>query len=416
MKMKVNMNMGMGVNVKPMIEKDGQIIKEYPLMHNLILNSGMTALGIKTIPVCFEYASVGIGTTPTQRDSGDESPVVTVSKIGTAITATGAGIFASADNGRVIKFKDSGVVAVLSNYSDANNIDCDVSGNLSDQECIIYNVEQLALASKVQSSDTYRVLNNNCGYDTLDADETDPSWINWRTFEFPVETAQVIYTEAGWSWGATENLVGRILFSEQGSDVTVEIGERLLLYVEFVVTYDQTVYDTDDLTPTGLPITGFNQDAQYRYWIYRLGSGSGPYESYLDRVNSVTGASMAGNYTSNIFAVPFSTGENTTYFLQCWLTDDDSAITSWIYRLFDGIAGCKVACSQTGSGSYYKDYEAYFAGTAAASLTGYWNDIRIGDESARPGLRILFDNTDTYTKTTSNTLTLNFRKSWSRIL
>lgn len=394
-------NMNFEVLVVPKVMKPDGTIVEYPKRHNLILNSGLDALATHYTSDCFLYAAVGIGTTPTYRSSGS----ITVSKTSSTITASGL-FFTVADIGRTLQFSSSGTEVVITGYTSVSQVTCDTSGSESSQACMIYNTTQTSLTNLTKVSSTYYQGDGiQNGVDTSTEVASVRILKRFRTFQFAVETSPITYTEAGWSWGnpSTTNLFGRIVFAEGGENLSLLVGERLLLYVELNTYMDTSVVTIPSVPLSGATVSGtskllYRDTIEAGFWSRVASDGTS-----LNTSISTSGVCSAIEPYCGLDVCAFGISNSNV----ANPTDNTTSIT-------DPTVGDRIETTAVTyvPGSYEKNYIVYF--TTLSAFT--WYDIRslVVVDVWVPTFRIVF-NTG-ISKTVTNVAELIMKKSWGRIL
>ena len=235
---------GVSGRIKVMVIQGGQVVQEHPWQHNLVLDYGLDRLAVESFEQCMQYCVAGTGSTPTETLSG----ATTASQTGSTLTASGS-IFSAADAGRVIKMA-SGQVRRIVTYTSPTQVEVTPSGDFGAATFTIYRVEQTGLQTEVRRT-------ANCLNDANGQTFTSGVIRNYRTFDFPAETANVNYSEIGFSDSATvaANLYSRILLT---GAVTVmgpqgeTPGQSLRVVYEQFVTFAATT-----ATAATWPITGW---------------------------------------------------------------------------------------------------------------------------------------------------------------
>ena len=490
MKINAEIKTKLGVNVKPTVMRGDKIVKEYPMMHNLILDSGLEALSVAPggsfpdslhFAEVFEYAAIGIGTTATRKIS-----TATVSVTGTTATVDGSAesFFNSADaaNSRYITFAD-GQSATINTFTSVYEVELVESLTVTSQIATVWNVEQTSLANRQRSSNTYRDTGNNengsdrdglskeketnkngtglmstssgdatitwtngnfeagdvgkyikvdttvktiasvAGPTSADAESTWGTETNvsgsvsdsqrirlWRTFQFAEESSLVTYTEAGWSWGdpASEDLFGRILFTEQGLGVNVDVaaGEYLLLYVELQI--DVPANYTIIGAPPGLPITNLAVAAKSKVTYWSSAQTSSILSSGSTTLNTLgVNSALVEISDSKATAAVFAIGSRTDDIL------DNNPEANVSYAPGEEFQRVTIAAEPYVAGSNERYYKPYFPAGSGVAVPA-WTDIRFGNSSVyeQHCYRIKFDATQA--KGDANTVQLVFKKSWGR--
>jgi hypothetical protein len=404
--MKANIDLGLRVNVQAIVMKGDKVVRKYPMEHNLILDSGLERLSVTYTSDTFLTAVLGNGTAVTERSSGG----VSVSAAGNTATAS-AGFFVAGDVGKVIKFESTGEVATIDGFTSNQEVSITIADVIAGQVVSVYNTDQTQLDSYVLGSETYRDTGNaeNGSSDVIDHGV---DWVikRWRTFQFPVETGSVTYTEGGWTWEAVAvtnpTLFGRILF---GTAVNLEAGEFLLMYVELRTTIDCT-----DKTIGALPVANLGVAAHsivyptVSNFFDKVDSDGDSDHSSL--ANMVSAVSEPLNHNGNPPVYPAVPAANISISSASMaITADPGAIG------LETFATVAIEPAAYVPNSYQFVFTAFFTGISV-DLTGDWYDIRFANVASNSSgcFRILFDSVQS--KTATDTVQLVFTKSWSRDL
>ena len=404
--MKAGIDLGLRVNVRAMVMKGDKVVREYPMQHNLILDSGMEALATKYTSDVFVTACVGTGTTPTERGSG----TTTVSATGGTATAT-AGFFAASDVGKALYFTSTNEYAMITGFTSTVQVSISITTVIATQVATVYNVDQTQLDSYVVGSETYRDTGNaeNGSSDVIDHGV---DWLikRWRTFQFPVETVAATYTEGGWTWElvavTNPTLFGRIVFS---TPVNVGVGEFLLLYVEL-----NTWISCVDTTIAALPLDNLAVPAHSIVYpttaksYDQLTSAGASNHNALANYNSPVAEPL--NHVFNPASYPATPGVKMSISSGSMaITADPGAVGAGTYETLSIPAEAYVP------NSYQFVYMGFFTGVSV-DLTADWYDIRFANISSNATgcFRILFDSVQS--KTFEKVVQLTFIKSWSRDL
>lgn len=106
------------------------------------------------------------------------------------------------------------------------------------------------LQSEAKRTTTYYTASGGCGYS-----DTGATRKLWRTFDFPIESANVNYSELGWSYSdsAGANLFSRTLIS--GGTVSLTAGQSLRVVYELSITVAPDSTTTENLSISGWPVS-----------------------------------------------------------------------------------------------------------------------------------------------------------------
>jgi hypothetical protein len=399
--MKAGIDLKLRVNVKATVMKGDKVVREYPIQHNLILDSGLEALATQYTSDCFKTACVGNGITPTERSVGSVSA--------TGGTATSAGTFLASDIGKLLYFPSAGIQTKITGFTSTVEVTIADTTVIDAEVATIYNVDQTQLASYVVGSETYRTADpGDNGWDETVVYEASQDIRRWRTIQFPTEVATITYTEGGWTWEdvavTNPTLFGRIVFA---TPIQVDIGEFLLLYIEL-----NTFVDASIKTIGALPIDNLGVAAQSC-------SRPSPFYQYFDKIYSATGLSDHSGITNANGCViepttGFAASQNDQ--VNCAITNDSVPLTS-DNSSYGSLtyADVYIYPDVYVPNSYQKVWDCFWTGESV-DLTGIWRDIRFNNTSGNgwAGFRVKFDATQS--KTPEQVVRIFFTKSWSRDL
>lgn len=196
--------------------------------HNLILDSGLNFVGTDANGWAgsFEYAAVGTGTNPTQRDSS----TITASRTGTTVTAS-APFFEANDVGRLIRW-DDGTESYVASFTSTTIVETVESGSVTGQEFTVWYVDDISLQTEVKRTNTYQTGAGDC--QTTYSGGSNEVFEYKRTFLFSAEVGSVTYNEIGWAPANTGDLFGRDLIT---GGVALVAGNILRAVMTLSITY-----------------------------------------------------------------------------------------------------------------------------------------------------------------------------------
>jgi hypothetical protein len=222
---------------------EGKVVFETPTAPNLILQNGMNRFATNGIATNFTHCAIGSDATPVEDDSG----AVTATTTGTACNSDGA-FFVVGDVGKLLRF-DTGEKSIIAAYVDGDTVTLSDTLNVSSGTLFtMYRIAQTGLFAEVKRSSTYLTGSGNCGT-TLSGS----LFTHQRTFDFPVETGDVTYSEVGFGASATvaQNLYMRGIFS--GAPVSVLTGQQIRVIYYFLLTVSPTSPRDGEVAVSGWP-------------------------------------------------------------------------------------------------------------------------------------------------------------------
>ena len=241
------------------IEKDGSARLAQPRKRNLILDCGLNAIGANSTEwkdCCFRVAC-GTSTAPTKRDSG----TITFTRVGNTVVSSAAFFAGAADIGRLIKFDSGEEMYVISDDSTTSVI-VDKSGNLPASEGTVWYVEQTGLFEEIDRVNSV----------PLGASYFAGAWTHgWQATFNTVDEVTVI-REIGWIMGEASSgtFFGRDLLAGEG--VALLPGQQLRVTVELSI-------QIGPLTPQPYSnvVSGWTSDGEQMlvssFWGGPIGSG-----------------------------------------------------------------------------------------------------------------------------------------------
>jgi len=218
------------------IDKNNNIVKEYPWQKNLILNQGMEAVPTHLYATLMDYAAAGNGTRNNSIISADSSgsvfattffliPGILSGSI-QGLTGSYGGYNNVAEIGDMIQFSDASEVRITA----VSNLSASITPStiINTQSFVIWKTSQQGLQSEVHrvGSANYFVGTGYCGT-TIVSNVTQ----NRRTWDFNYETSSISFTEVGVGWAASGNgtIFSRILLP---SSIFVDSAQKLRLTYE----------------------------------------------------------------------------------------------------------------------------------------------------------------------------------------
>lgn len=382
---KLNINFGQAAEVRyrpAIINADGSVAKLGSWKRNLLLDTGLDGIALRSWADAFTHCVIGTGTAPTKRDSG----AITFSLSGSTVTAS-ASFFEAADVGRLLKF-DTGEEMYVTGFTDSQTVAVGATGTLAASEGTVWYVNATGHQTETKRSASYATDVGANGSSYLAGVYT-----HKRTFVFSAEVATITYREIGWSHTASAggNLLGRDLIPGAGD--TLVSGQQYRVEVQLSVTYSPASPQV-----VGAVITGWTQagSQQVEAICARLVGADG------NTANPSTGSSSidpATGNAKNIYVSTVSTALNpagTANFIPSGGTSANKAATIGAYT----------------SGTFSRTYSVTFATTEANfAIRSLW---LAPSSVAGSFFRVLLDAAET--KASTHTLTLTFRLSWGRVL
>lgn len=392
-----SIHFGLGGKLKVSVVERGVVVREYPVIRNLILNQGLDTIGSQPICECMHYAACGTGSTPTEADGG----AATISIVSGTVTVSTIGFLAGGvtDTGKTIKLTGSGNTYLI--VAPISTTQCSVAptDSIGPENFIIYNTNQTALTAETDPpgrTQTYLTGAPNCQTVTSGNVTT-----HTRTFDFLAEAGPVTYNEVGFSHLGTggSNLFSRVKLP---SGVPLTAGQQLRVQYSLAVT----ITPITPLTYGVSPVIGWN-------------TGTGTMQQIavpLAFINSVNGLVTAGNNAVDGLWYA-SCDPATTLNLSVGIGASSAAHPTYGSLHNDiGDVNQQVSNSVYVSGSYTRDHFTTFAVGDANAVN--WRNFTIFQVRSFPsvtvGPRFLFDLAQT--KLSTFTLTLGFRNTWGRLL
>jgi len=355
--------------------------------NNLILDSGLNKIANFATQDCWAWCLFGdqVGPTPVQRNSG----AVTFTTTGTACVAS-AGFFVSQDVGRLIKFDDTdGQERYITAFTDSTHVTLGVAPSpaIAAQTATVWYVNETALDSLYSATGTYQ---QNAGDNETTAVANVVTYK--RTFiGGAVSGSPVTLTEIGFSEsGANANLFDRDIIT---GGITLSVGDQPLAVAELIVTFSPAVS-----TAVGNVATGYDSSGDM------IISG-------LDILSSLAALSFVdtnGQTTANANAYEPSEQLNGMRAIM-----SSFSLPAFSNGTGPNIGGIKQTSQSLGSysaGNFFRDLNgSYDVSTANGTIYGFC--LQAG-ASAVWVLRL----TTPFTKLSTQTLTVSFRRSWQRLL
>lgn len=362
------------VHYRVAVMERGREVFSIPRKRNLLTDSGLEKPATVTWANCFRYAVVGTGTNPVKRDSG----AVTVSRAGSTLTAS-AGFFEAGDVGRLFKF-DSGEECYITAFTDSQHVTSDISGTVAAAEGTVWYVNRTGLQTEAkrtltcanESGDNGRSLSVN-------------TWTMKRTFIFSAESGSITYNEIGWSdtGSAGNNLFGQDIIS---GGVSLSVGQQLKVVVELSISFTPYVS-----TPYTNVVTGWTQDG----------------DCVLERWDNISNIDADGSTHPTPGLLDPCTAPHVG------ISSDSAALV---------LDGSGKALDGAGSSFVGSILLSYSAGSRVIVCRGSFSVLQ-GNHNVRSvylGIgnfsyfRVLLDANET--KDSDHTLTLDFTRSWDRVL
>ena len=388
--MKINLQTGSYGAVKFRCDivcaKTGRTIKRGREQTNLLFDQGLNNLATMSWPALFNYFVLGTGTTPTRRDSG----VITFTRAGSVVTAS-ANFFEAADVGRLLKF-DSGEEMYVTGFTSGTEVSVNLSGSLAASEGTIYYVNRTSLGNESKRTNT---LTSDSGDHGFSWNGTTGVLSTWKTMIFAAETGTVTYREIGWSHaGSGANTInGAALLAGGGDTLVADQQYKVRLQLDRVISPRTpralATADVVDLWSGSaeelIEMVGLD--------VWRTNGDAGPVTNQgTSGLEPQTALNVTLDQTSAALNPPAPVPFNPS----------GSVV---IHQL-------NMTAAAYTSGAFYRDYTGVFSPTQGNSTL--IRSLRVGSFGADRFFRLLMDAPQT--KTSSQKLTLRFRKSWGRVL
>jgi hypothetical protein len=372
----MNLHNNLSVTYETQILEDGRVVSTRPAKRNLLLDSGLDGIAVRSFWDAFTHCVLGDGTTPTKRDSGS----ITVS-IASEVATASANYFEAGDVGRLLKL-DSGQEVYIAGYTSPTEISVTGASDDSADEATIWYVNETGHANELVRTST---LSSDSGdvSSTWDSAQVEHK----RTFVFPVETDARTYKEIGWSHTASSggNLLGRDLIPNAGDSISP--GQQYKVIVKLQVTVSPTIITTvSDVGSGGWDTSG----TAILITTDDMLEGSESYGRFEGSKRVIKVALRAG-------ATDLPTAPSGEYFDYDY--DSDFRMTKESYV----------------NGSFQLIFKYTFSvNSSNGTFTGIDFGGDYGGNKIIPYLRIKFDASQT--KDSDHTLEIKLKQSWGRIL
>lgn len=385
-----------------------KVIWEMPeFKKNLILNQGMDLVATTVWANVMKIAVAGTGTRPNSIASQTD----TASQSGTTVTKVGAVTDFTTDAavGDIIKFSTL-EEAIVTSVTDANHVQVTPSQTVGSTSFTIWKTAQVGLQTETKRAgngspvgSAYLTGTGNCGT-TFSGNIVS----HRRTFDFATEVGLVNYTEIGVATSTTvvnTNVFSRVLLD---SAVPVDNGQKLRVIYQLNITFNPGTPSSKSATISGWPVSpaaGTAGTEQVQAWILATISSSDGGTSTDS--GGLTALDPTGSGSVAVWCSPSSAALGTVG------TSPDRSTNA-------GESPVVTLASYT-SGSYQRDKTGVLA---VATIPR--NDIRsmgfgttgpnvfFSYQAAHIAFTFLFN--EAQTKTNTQTLSLTFRFSWSRVL
>lgn len=356
--------------------------------HNLILDSGLDSIAVRSWAESFTHAAVGTGTNPFERDSGSTTFTATAG----AVVAS-AGFFAAGDVGRLLRL-DSGEQGYITAFTDSQNVTWSGPDGGPSQGTIYY-VNRTALQTETKRTSTYRTSSGDNG-STWNG--TNGEWTLQRTFLFSTESGSVTYREIGWSWGANPTALfgGAIL---PGAGDSLVAGQQYLVQMQLILRLSPT-------SPVAAPNVGsggWNTEGDISIASVRMT------DAFWDVASN--GAAQGGGGSS---LEPFAAG-STNQSAIALFTQSGYTLSSASNGIVTPPTGLHVNNNNYTVDSYasgtFTRTKSYTFGISEANAT-HWGVCLFRNVAANVMLVVKFDAGQV--KANTHTLTVRFRWTWGR--
>lgn len=398
------------------IDKDDKVVKEGPgWQPNIILNDGMNTIGgsfggPRHICDCFLYAQASIGAAATSINGGGD----TIQQAGQIVTrASGSFDFVAQGliTGDSVKFGTGGADVMVVSVDSTTQLTVNVSQTVAPTTFQVFKTSQTSAAFNAggeERTNTYISGPGLCG-STLSGS----TFSHIRTFDFAVRASPKTYTELGMGWSPTPSApnttFARMLVS--GGSVLVNIGERLRVAYRLSVYVSSTGGVAKSMGVVGWPISPATDT-------------TGTEKLQLPGISTVDlfGATAINSNPISPAVADAATCNEPAGTSVAFLSTSSTAPTAFNN---DAPARGSIAAitmpivPSYATNTFYIIKQAIFTPGIGTS-TGI-RSIGIGTNvnsrvPSGPSTGYVFVLTLAQTKTAGNTLTLNFRYSWSRVL
>ena len=252
------------------VDNDKQIVADFGWNKNLILNQGMNAVAVQYLANLNKYGLCGSGSRPNSISGGDsiisQSGNIVVIVPGTGLQNFSASVTSSAGEIYYSSSLQTGDVIIYANSSqsivvrvDSGSLGTGLSASVSSsyeipssslQTFTIWKTAQVGLHKESRRSNTYLIGTGNCGT-TEDVSRGTKTYR--RTYDFPTETTNKVYTEIGVAWESTagNSVFSRILLPEA---VTISSSFSIRVIHDLVTTFSPFTKQIVTASITGWPV------------------------------------------------------------------------------------------------------------------------------------------------------------------
>lgn len=355
--------------------------------NNLILDSGLNKIATVVTQDCWNTCLFGdqVGPTPVQRNSG----AVTFTTVGTACVSS-AGFFVAQDVGRLIKFDDTdGQERYITAFTDSTHVTLGVAPSpaIVAQTATVWYVNETALDSLYSSTGNYQ---QNAGDNETTAVSNVVTYK--RTFiGAAISGSPVTLTEIGFNnSGTNASIFDRDIIV---GGITLAIGDQPLAIAELIVTFSPAVS-----TAVGNVATGYDSSGDMIISGLDIVSALGAL-SFVE----VTGST---NANSNCY----EPSEQYNGMRAILATFTLPAFSNGTGPFIGGTKQTNQSLGSYSAGNFFRDLLGdYDVSTANGTIYGFC--LQSGGSAV--WVQKL---TTPFTKLSTQTLTVVFRRSWQRIL
>ena len=374
------------------------IIRDYGWQDNLILNQGMDGIAGRLWADSFLYACLGTGSDVNFIPSG----ATTAQQSNVTVTLSGGSLRFTdtpTDAGRMLIWDDG---QRAKNVAVTNPTTATVSDSklVTPAQTFRYFLTTLTglQTETVRTGD----ISSRAGYNITTTSL--PGTVTMqRTWEFPQEVTQQIYTEVGVSWSATpgNNLFSRMLPSPA---ITIDAGFHLRLSYQLILTLSPTSPLSKTVNVQGWPLSPIPNTAGSEC-LEDWGLAMVDTDGITRPMRTVNNIGIVANEPSAICDALFS--QNASAF---------SSLGSAPLNRWSGTSFSKAAVVDIYTAMSYQNTKTVRAYGGEANMTGM-KSVAIGHlvepSNFLPTLTFIFTNGQT--KTAPNILRLSYKFIWSRI-
>lgn len=278
--------------------KTGRIVKDNPVVENLVFDTGLNALALSTsnslgtVPAnANKNCQVGSGTNA----NSFNNPAVTFTQALFVVTAS-AGFFTSNMVGGILKYGtgSGGAEYYITGFTSSTIVTVNTSATVAASQATVYMVQQTGLQTFLLQSALYQTNSGDCGSTILGSTIT-----HKRTFIFPVQGSPYTVNEIGWSPMSNASFcLGRVVLPTSDNVGTSNI---YIVVISLVMTYGPSAPAAVGNVGTGSINTAGNAMVEWFSvaTVNSSGSTNQPSSASLDGGAQCRLAFASATYTQN---------------------------------------------------------------------------------------------------------------------